>query len=113
MKRKDFLHSSALALGALTIGQQKVLTDMFNNSWQMKKLRNNIGIFIEEGGTIAFMLSPKGVAVVDSQFPEQATHLIGELKNGTAGQFHFLLNTHHHGDHTSGNIAFKELVPHV
>jgi glyoxylase-like metal-dependent hydrolase (beta-lactamase superfamily II) len=24
-----------------------------------------------------------------------------------------LINTHHHGDHTSGNIAFKGLVPHV
>ena len=24
-----------------------------------------------------------------------------------------LINTHHHGDHSSGNIAFKGLVPHV
>ena len=24
-----------------------------------------------------------------------------------------MINTHHHGDHTAGNITFKDLVPHV
>jgi glyoxylase-like metal-dependent hydrolase (beta-lactamase superfamily II) len=59
------------------------------------------------------MLSKKGIVVVDAEFPEQAQHLIAELKKRSEKPFKLLINTHHHGDHTSGNIAFKDVVPHV
>ncbi|RYZ53682.1 MAG: MBL fold metallo-hydrolase, partial [Sphingobacteriales bacterium] len=45
--------------------------------------------------------------------PEQADHLIGELKKRSTQPFALLINTHHHGDHTGGNISFKGLMPHV
>jgi len=79
----------------------------------MRMLRNNVGIFYEKGGTIAYLLSPKSIVVVDAEFPEQAGHLIGELKRQSVQPFELLINTHHHGDHTSGNIAFKGLVQKV
>jgi glyoxylase-like metal-dependent hydrolase (beta-lactamase superfamily II) len=59
------------------------------------------------------MITKKGVVVVDSQFPDSAQHLIEEIKKKTEKPFRLLINTHHHGDHTAGNIAFKGLVPHV
>ncbi len=59
------------------------------------------------------MLSKDGIVVVDSQFPEQSAHLIDELKKKTEKPFRLLINTHHHGDHSGGNIAFKGLVQHV
>lgn len=76
-------------------------------------LRNNVGIFTERGGTIAFLLGKDGIAVVDSQFPDQSKHLISALKEKTEQPFSLLINTHHHGDHSSGNIAFKGMVGHV
>lgn len=76
-------------------------------------LNDRVGIFTEKGGTIAFLLTKKGIAVVDSQFPDTAPHLIEELKKKTAKPFKFLINTHHHGDHSGGNIAFKGMVKHV
>ena len=72
MNRRNFLHSSALTLGALTLAQQKIFTSMFNEPWKIKMLRNDIGVFTEKGGTIAFLLSKKGIVVVDSEFPEQS-----------------------------------------
>lgn len=76
-------------------------------------LTDDIGIFSESGGTIGFMLSPNGNVVIDTQFPEQAQHLIDELKKINEKPFQLLINTHHHGDHSSGNIAFKGNVMHV
>ena len=73
-------------------------------------LTKNLGIFMERGGTIAFTLSKKGIIVVDSQFPDQSKHLIDELKKRQEAPFGLLINTHHHGDHTAGNISFKGLV---
>src|SRR6185369_3758782 len=113
MNRRNFLRSSALSLGALTLAQQKIFSTMFDEPWKIKMLRSDVGIFTEKGGTIAFLLSKKGIVVVDSQFPEQSQHLIDELKKQSDHPFKLLINTHHHGDHTAGNIAFKGLVAHV
>jgi glyoxylase-like metal-dependent hydrolase (beta-lactamase superfamily II) len=113
MKRKQFIQASSLTLGALAFANTKSLAWFFDDPWKIKMLRNDIGIFSEKGGTIGFMLSKKGIVVVDAEFPEQAQHLIAELKKRSEKPFKLLINTHHHGDHTSGNIAFKDVVPHV
>jgi cyclase len=103
-----------MALGAVSLPGRQLFSAMIpQDPWKMRPLRNNVGIFYEKGGTIAYLLSPKGIVVVDAEFPEQAGHLIGELKKQSDKSFELLINTHHHGDHTSGNIAFKGLVQHV
>jgi cyclase len=113
MLRRSFIQNSALAFGALTLAQQKLLTAFFDDPWKITMLRNDVGIFTEKGGTIAFLLSKKGIVVVDSQFPEQSQHLIDELKKKGEKPFKLLINTHHHGDHSGGNISFKGIAEHV
>ena len=113
MHRRSFLQSSALSFGALTLAQQSWLTLLFQETWKITMLRNDVGIFTERGGTIAFLLSKKGIVVVDSQFPEQSQHLIDELKKRSDNPFKLLINTHHHGDHSAGNISFKGITEHV
>ncbi|HET9055691.1 MAG TPA: MBL fold metallo-hydrolase [Chitinophagaceae bacterium] len=113
MERRKFLQSATLTMGALTLAQHKILASFLDNPWNIKMLTDSIGIFNEKGGTIAFLLTKKGIAVVDAQFPDTAPHLIEELKKKSDKPFEVLINTHHHGDHTSGNIAFKGLVKHV
>lgn len=113
MHRRQFIQNTALTLGALTIAQQKIFSAFFQQAWKITMLTSDIGIFTEKGGTIAFLLSKKGIVVVDAQFPDTAPHLIDELKKKSAKPFSMLINTHHHFDHTAGNIAFKGLVQHV
>jgi len=76
-------------------------------------LTDDIGVFTEKGGTILFYIAKKDVIVVDAQFPDSAQHCIDEIKKKTENPFKLLINTHHHGDHTAGNIAFKGIVEHV
>ncbi len=113
MLRRQFIQNTALSFGALTFAQQNLLSSLFEDPWKITMLRNDVGIFTERGGTIAFLLTKKGIAVVDSQFEEQSKHLITELQKQTTKPFELLINTHHHGDHTSGNISFKGMVGHV
>lgn len=113
MHRRTFLQNSALTIGALSLAQQKLLTSFFDDPWKINMLTKNIGIFTERGGTIAFLLGKKEIVVVDSQFPDQSKHLIDELKKRSDKPFRLLINTHHHGDHTAGNISFKGIVEHV
>ena len=113
MHRRQFIQNSALTVGALTLAQQNLLSSFFEDPWKITMLRNNVGIFEEKGGTIAFLLSKKGIVVVDAQFPEQSKHLIDELKKKSEKSFKLLINTHHHGDHSAGNISFKGIVGNV
>lgn len=113
MNRRSFIQNSAMVVGALTLSQQKLLAGFFDDPWKITMLRNDVGIFTERGGTIAFLLSKKGIVVVDSQFPDQSKHLIDELKKKSEQPFKLLINTHHHGDHSGGNIAFKGIAEHV
>ena len=114
MNRRNFIQKSALTIGAFSLLPNglwaKSVTD---TPYKIKEVRGGVSVFSEKGGTIAYLNSPKGMVVVDSQFPEQSQHLIDELKKQSTNPFKLLINTHHHGDHSAGNIAFKGLVEHV
>jgi glyoxylase-like metal-dependent hydrolase (beta-lactamase superfamily II) len=115
MKRRDFLFKSGLVAGTAILPWHQLLGAILQEdmAYQMKLLRNGIGYFTERGGTIGYMFDPKGLVVVDTQFPEQAGHLIDEIKKQSKRKLDLLVNTHHHGDHTAGNIAFKGMVEKV
>jgi cyclase len=114
MLRSSFIRSTILSATGLVLFNKQLAAYFFNQpAYKIKMLTDDIGIFTERGGTILFCVSKKGIAVVDSQFPEQAQHLIDEIKKKTTKPFKYLINTHHHGDHTGGNIAFKGLVANV
>ena len=113
MQRRQFFQQSAMAMALLAFYRSDVFAAGLQQNYQFKPLRNNIGVFTEQGGTIGWLDSKDGFVVIDSQFPNSAPHVIEELKKLGSKPFKYLLNTHHHGDHTGGNIAFKGLVEHV
>jgi glyoxylase-like metal-dependent hydrolase (beta-lactamase superfamily II) len=82
-------------------------------AFNIRMLTDKLGVFTEQGGTIVFLVSISGISVVDSQFPAPAKNLVEELQKRYDKPFELLINTHHHGDHSGGNIAFKGLVKEV
>jgi glyoxylase-like metal-dependent hydrolase (beta-lactamase superfamily II) len=114
MHRRSFIRNTGLFSASALLLQKTALANMLNTfDYSIKMLRNDVGIFTERGGTIAFLLSKDGIVVIDAQFPDTAQHLIDDLKKRSNNPFRYLINTHHHMDHTAGNIAFKGLVEHV
>lgn len=113
MERRQFIRTAGLSLGLLGLLQNNAYSEFLKRAYNLRLLRRNVGIFTEQGGTIAWLVNREGIAVVDSQFPDPASHLISELKKQSVKPFKYLINTHHHGDHTSGNITFKGLVSEV
>jgi glyoxylase-like metal-dependent hydrolase (beta-lactamase superfamily II) len=114
MQRRIFIKNAALSLSVFALLNQSSLAQFLTDpAWKIKMLTEDIGIFIEKGGTILFMITKKGVVVVDAQFPDSVQHLMDEIKKKTVQPYHLLINTHHHFDHTAGNIVFKGLVPKI
>lgn len=112
MSRRQFLQTSTFAIGASML-PTAWLSQLLAPVGEMKTLRNNVGIFTERGGTIAWMIDKEGLVVVDTQFPDTAGHLIEAIRKQNERRVDLLINTHHHGDHSGGNIAFKGIVDKV
>lgn len=111
MERRTFLASVAMTVGIHSLPSWTRFLHI--TDYEMKILRRNVGFFTEKGGTIGYLIQPEGIVVIDTQWKEQSQHLIAELKSQASAPFPLLINTHHHGDHTSGNIAFKGLAQHI
>ena len=113
MKRRHFTQlaaSSAMAIhpGIVTLGKLFSLDE-----FTMKPLRGSVGYFTERGGTIVWMIEDDAVVVVDTQFPDQAENLKGAIREQSTGSIEYVINTHHHGDHTAGNVAFKDVAKNI
>lgn len=106
--RKDFLKSSAILTGGLFLPGFKFLNPLQEQKFKFTDLRNNIGIFTERGGTIGYYTTKESLVVIDTQFPDTAKNLVEGLKQKSDRKIDLLFNTHHHGDHTSGNIYLKD-----
>ncbi|TXF88172.1 MBL fold metallo-hydrolase [Neolewinella aurantiaca] len=115
MNRRNFLTTTAItALSAAP------MTRLFTRGYRpaadpkLTMLRGNVGYYTNRGGTIGVYLPggmPEGGVIVDTQFPDAANTLLAMLKEkGKLTQFGVLANTHHHGDHTSGNTVFAGLA---
>jgi len=71
----------------------------------MEKVTGNLWVISGNGGNVAVMPTPEGVLVVDDKFAEDAPAIMAKIKTVTDQPVKYVLNTHHHGDHTGGNAA--------
>ena len=110
LTRKNFLKTVSIIAGGLALPGRNVFASLINEPKGFTALRNNIGIFTERGGTIGWFIHDDAVVVIDSQYPEQAQNMFTGLRTKTKRNIDILFNTHHHGDHTSGNIYFKDFA---
>lgn len=58
------------------------------------------------GGNIGACTGEDGNLIVDDQFAPLAPKIDAALQKLNPGKLKFVLNTHHHGDHTGGNATF-------
>jgi glyoxylase-like metal-dependent hydrolase (beta-lactamase superfamily II) len=118
--RRDFLATSAAAAVAATLGRSRLASAWQSQAAQavFTPIRRNVGFFTMRGGTIGYLVNPGAVVVVDSQFPAEGKACLEGLNERSGSRpVDFLINTHHHGDHSGGNLSFrgaaKKVVAHV
>jgi cyclase len=57
-----------------------------------------------QGGNIGVSVGDDGVFLIDDQFAPLSEKIIAAVKALSDKPIRFIFNTHHHGDHTGGNI---------
>ena len=72
----------------------------------------NDGVYMLEAtgdvaGNIAVSVGDDGILIVDDQFEGLSGQILDALKDLHSGPLRFILNTHHHDDHSDGNAALS------
>lgn len=71
------------------------------------QVAGNIYMLEGRGGNIGVSVGDDGVVMIDDQFARLSDKIKAALKELGGDSPKFILNTHHHGDHTGGNANFS------
>ena len=63
---------------------------------------------IVPGNTTA-LVTNEGVVLVDDKFPQDTDNILAEVKKFTNQPVKYVVNTHHHFDHSGGNVNLQKL----
>ena len=82
-----------------------IVTFAQNNDVVIKttKITDHIYMLEGQGGNIGISVGDDGVFMIDSQYAPLTPKILEAIKAISDKQIKFLVNTHHHGDHTGGN----------
>jgi glyoxylase-like metal-dependent hydrolase (beta-lactamase superfamily II) len=69
---------------------------------------NDDGLY-HEAGDVALRVTPAGLILVDDKFPLHVEDIMTQVRSVSSLPVRYMLNTHHHGDHVSGNVVIREM----
>jgi glyoxylase-like metal-dependent hydrolase (beta-lactamase superfamily II) len=119
MNRREFIRLSLVLSAGAALARRAAAQAAAGpvSATQFQPLRRDVGIFTGRGGTIGWLASKEALAVVDTQFPDTALICLKGIPGIGSRTIDATINTHHHLDHTGGNVVFKaasrELVAHA
>src|ERR1051325_5105552 len=100
----------ACLVSTLAHAQAPAPPDFSKVEIQTSQLAPNFYRFADVGpalvGNAGILVGPDGVFMVDAQFPQLTEKLTAAIKKASDRPVKFLVNTHHHPDHTSGDANF-------
>jgi glyoxylase-like metal-dependent hydrolase (beta-lactamase superfamily II) len=81
----------------------------------LEKVADDLHVIVGSGGNVAVLTTDEGVILVDDKFERNVPQIVAKVKSLTEKPIRYVLNTHHHGDHSGGNAALlgsTEIVAH-
>jgi glyoxylase-like metal-dependent hydrolase (beta-lactamase superfamily II) len=83
---------------------------------KLNKITDDLYEIEGDGGNVAVYITNEGVILVDDKFEYDFNDIVDKVKSVTNQPIKYVLNTHHHGDHTGSNAKFlptAEIISHV
>ncbi len=74
---------------------------------QALQVRDNVYMLVGAGGNITMQVGDDGILLVDTQFAPLSEKIVAAIRKISPKPIHYIVNTHHHGDHTGGNANLR------
>jgi glyoxylase-like metal-dependent hydrolase (beta-lactamase superfamily II) len=77
---------------------------------KIAKVKGDLYNIEGSGGNVGVYVTSEGVILIDDKFEQNYDEILARIKTVTDKPVRYVLNTHHHGDHTGSNAKF---LPHA
>lgn len=105
---KAFTRVLVLGLGLSSATLLQAQQNFDDIQIEVLQVRDNIYMLVGSGGNITVQIGADGVLIVDTQYVELSGKILAKIHE-LAGDstLRYIINTHHHADHTGGNAALR------
>lgn len=78
---------------------------------EIKKIKDDLFVIQNPvvPGNTTVLVTDEGVVLVDDKFPVDHANILAMVKTVTSQPVKWVINTHHHGDHTGGNAQMQQI----
>ena len=71
------------------------------------QVRDDVYMLVGAGGNITVQVGDDGVLIVDTQYAPLSEKILAAIAELSDKPIRYIVNTHHHGDHTGGNAVLR------
>ncbi len=76
----------------------------------IEKVKDDLYNIVGDGGNVAAYVTNEGVILVDDKYEQDYDQIVAKVKSVTPQPIRYMLSTHHHADHSGGNVKFISTV---
>ncbi len=98
---------SCLLMALFTVLSINAQETQPNDEINVVKVRDSIYMLQGRGGNIGVSIGEDGIFMIDDKFASSTPNILNALLTLSNASVQFVVNTHHHGDHTGGNINLR------
>jgi len=109
MKRRTIGVLAAALLSATLYGQNRAPQQNFDNvEIHVLPVQGNIYMLVGAGGNITVQAGSDGVLLVDTEYAQLSEKILTAIRTISKGPLRYIIDTHYHPDHTSGNANLRK-----
>ena len=72
----------------------------------LNKVKDDLYEIEGDGGNVAVYLTNSGVILIDDKYEQDHEGIMAQVKSVTSQPVKYVITTHHHADHSGGNVGF-------
>ena len=102
-----FLAKSLIAALTLVLMPLQVLAQ---NRLSIAQVKDGLHVITGPGGNIGVRVTSEGVILIDDKFPQDFDEIQSLVASVSDLPVKYVINTHHHGDHSGSNASFLQVA---
>jgi len=100
--RRTLILAAALAVAPLNDVHAQELT--------IEQVKDGLYVIFGSGGNVGVRVTSEGLILIDDKYPQNFDEIQRLVRSVSSLPVRYVLNTHHHGDHTGGNAQYLPLA---